>query len=72
VPTGAAASERSIPTGLLVLADELPKREIACVFLFVLVGIDTFAAAGDITGEVYLRKLAVFWKRGDAVIDRAV
>jgi hypothetical protein len=40
-----------------------PEREVARVFLLVLVGVDALARARDVAREVDLRELAVFGKR---------
>src|SRR5436853_5323654 len=45
MPAGTAASDRSIPRGLFQFVWRLPKCEVACVFLLVLVCIDAFTAA---------------------------
>ena len=49
-----------------------PERKVARVFFFVLVGVDAFTGAGDVSREVDLRELAVLRKRSDAVVDRIV
>src|SRR5688500_15405620 len=53
VPARPAAAERRGPAGFHILADEFPESEIACVLFFILVGINAFASAGDISRKVY-------------------
>src|SRR5258708_4726411 len=72
VPTRTPATKRSIPTGLLVFADEFPKRKIASIFLFVFVSVHTFTAAGDVAREIYFRELAVFGKSRNSIINLAI
>ncbi len=72
VPARTAATDRRVPGGFSFARRFFPEREVARVFFFVLVGIDAFAGAGDVSGEVDLRKLAVLRKRSDAVVDRVV
>jgi hypothetical protein len=70
VPTRPTPSKRCIPARLLILADQFPQRKIACIFLIVFVGVDSFTAAGNISREIDLRQLAVIRKSRYAVIDR--
>src|SRR6476620_2463259 len=71
VPTGPATSNWRLPTGFVHFR-RFPQREVARIFLFVLVGIDAVAAARDVAGEVDLRKLSVLRKGSDAIVNRAV
>src|SRR5689334_19260586 len=59
VPTGTAASDFRVARGFGFTCGLLPQREIARVFLLVLVRVDSFTRAGDVAGEVDLRKLSV-------------
>ena len=70
VPAGTPAPELRVPRGLVRRLRPFPESEIARVLLLILVRIDALARAGDVAREIYLRELAVFGKRADAVIDR--
>ena len=72
MPARTAAADRCVPGGFVFGFRRFPQSKIARVFFFVFVRVDAFAAAGDVARKVDLRKLAVFGKRSDAVIDRAV
>src|SRR5689334_25173533 len=72
MPAGTAATDRSVPRRLALVGWIFPEREVARVFLLVLVSVDSIARAGDVTREVDLRELAVLGKRGDAIVDRIV
>src|SRR5689334_21487622 len=54
VPARPAATDLRVPGRLGFACRFLPQREIARVFFLILVGIDTFARAGDIARKVNL------------------
>src|SRR5436305_762785 len=67
-----ARADLGLPRRLVRLFSRLPQSEVARVLLLVLVRVNALAAAQTVSGEVYLRELAVLWERADAVVVRAV
>src|SRR6266513_1864230 len=72
MPAGTPATKRRVPGGLSLGCRLLPQSEIARVLLFITIRINAVTAAGDVAREIDFGKLSVIWKRGDAIIDRAV
>jgi hypothetical protein len=72
MPARPAATNGSVPRGFGFARRFFPEREVARVFLFILVGVDSFARARDVAGEVDLRQLSVFGKRSDAIVNGTV
>src|SRR5215470_10349044 len=68
VPAWAARADRSFPE-MLARFRRFPERKIAGTFFFVAVDID--ARTGLNAADIDLGKLAVLWKFGDAIVDRA-
>src|SRR5687767_8117134 len=72
MPTRTSASDGSIPGGFCFRSGLLPQREIARIFLLVLIREYSFARPGNISGKVNLRKFAVLGKRRNAIVNRSV
>src|SRR6266705_1013560 len=72
VPARTTAANLSVPRRLIGTARLFPECEVARVLLLVAISVNPFTATHDVAGKVNLRKLAVFRKRADAIVDRAV
>src|SRR5688500_20340463 len=72
MPTRTSPSDGSIPGGFCFRSGLFPQREIARIFLLILIREYSFARPGNISGKVNLRKFAVLGKRRNAIVNRSV
>src|SRR5687767_6901714 len=72
MPTRTSTSDGSIPGGFCFRSRLLPEREIARIFLLVLIREYSFARPGNVSGKVNLRKFAILGKRRNAIVNRSI